>query len=241
MADPLWKGAQQDLLVRVQGAPADPCLWEHAERVAHTAQALTTIPELKGRAIERAALALAALYHDGAWILQIQSGNCHPRDLLLKPTSDLQREMAANWLIERATPHVGAAIAQHAARIVRQMNNRRTDLLEARILADAENLDAIGPHSVCVMMRKIGAEGKTLADLTALWQRQNEYKYWTARIKDGFHFESTRRLAQTRLQKLTEFMDDLTRIVRLEDLRELGGVPETKIDASRDVARTKTD
>ncbi len=221
MAEQLWKGAQRDLMVKIEGAPADPCIWDHSARVARIAEALLRIPEVQAAALDAAALEVAALYHDAGWLLQTRSGECQPRDILLKPTTDLQRELAADWIAERLAGVVGAGVIQQAARIIRQINNRRTDLPEARVLADAENLDEIGPHSIWLMVRKIHAEGRMLADIVSLWERQREYNYWPARIRDSFHFDSTRRLAQTRLDKLSRFMDDLREVVRLEDLSAL--------------------
>jgi HD superfamily phosphodiesterase len=218
MADELWKGAQRDLMVKVEGAPVDPCVWDHAARVARIAEALLAIPELRENVVDAQALLVAALYHDAGWVLQVRAGECHARDILLKPSTDLQREMAADWMAERVAGQVGPGIIHLAARIIRQINNRRTDLVEARILADAENLDEIGVHGISLMIRKICAEGRTLGDIISLWQRQQEYNYWPARIRDGFHFETTRRLAKARLAKLSRFMDDLREVVQLEDL-----------------------
>lgn len=231
MADALSSGAQRDLLVRVEGSPSDPCIWEHSERVARIAEQLCDIPELRGRPIEREALQVAALYHDAGWVLQVGAGDCHARDILLKPSNDLQREMAADWMTERVAKLVGAGVIQQAARILRQMNNRRTDVLEARILADAENLDEIGPHSICLMVRKICAEGKGLSDIISLWDRQNEYRYWPARIKEGFHFDATRQLAGARLERLARLMNDLREVISLDDVTAL--VTPRRAPASR--------
>jgi hypothetical protein len=218
MPDLLLKGAQRDLLIQSEGAPAERFVWDHAERVSRIAEALLSIPELNGQAVDRRALLVAAFYHDAGWVLQVRSGDCHARDVLLKPTTDIQREMAADWMTERVSPVETAAVVQQAARIIRFMNNRRTELIEARVLADAESLDEIGPHSVCLMVRKMCAEGKTIADAVALWERQGEYRYWPARIKEGFHFATSRSVAQKRLDKLARFMDDLREAVRLEDI-----------------------
>lgn len=221
MSDQLWKGAKRDLLVQAEGSPPDQCVWEHSERVARIADQLLSIPEIKDRHPNRQALTAAALYHDAGWILQHRNREIQTKDLLLKPTSDLQREMAADWMMERLSGAVSFGLLQHAARIIRSMNDRRTDLIEARVLADAENLDEIGPHYLCLLVRKMCAEGKTLADVILTWQRQAEYQYWPARIKDGLHFESSRRIARQRLEKLTRLFDDLRVVVFCEDLKSL--------------------
>jgi HD superfamily phosphodiesterase len=227
MSDQLWKGAKRDLLVQAEGGPADQCIWEHSERVARIADQLLSIPEVKDRAVDRQALTAAALYHDAGWVLQFRSKEIPQRDLLLKPTSDIQREMAADWLLEQLTATLSPGVLQQAARIIRGMNNRRTDMFEARVLADAENLDEIGPHYLCLLVRKMCAEGKTLADVIITWQRQAEYQYWPARIKDGLHFESSRQIARRRLEKLSRIFEDLREVVFCEDLKDITGCADS--------------
>src|SRR5262245_43437642 len=87
----LLTGAQRDLIVHAARLTGDPSVWEHSLRVARIADALANSPELQGRAVDRQATELAALYHDAGWVLQVRSNDCQTRDLLLKPTTDLQR------------------------------------------------------------------------------------------------------------------------------------------------------
>jgi hypothetical protein len=78
------------------------------------------------------------------------------------------------------------------------------------------------------MFRKQRAEGKSLQDLLAAWQRQEEYHYWQARIKESFRFPSVRALAEQRWLALRRFMQDLRSTVYLEDLDQLHPAGKSK-------------
>lgn len=218
MADQLWERARADLLVRTPGASPDTLLWEHACRVERLSRLIVDMPEVPAESIDAAALELAALYHDAGWKVQIEAGDVHPRDLLLRPTSDIQRELAADWILTQLGGVVAENTLQVAARIIRQCNDRQSRLPEAQVLADAENLDEIGPQTIAIMVRKQIAEGRTLADLVAAWERQEEYHYWQARIKECFRFASVRPLAEHRWQVLRRFMKDLRDTLSFNDM-----------------------
>lgn len=221
MSFDLWKRAEADLCLGLSSSPLDKVVWEHSTRVARVAGTIAALPELAQRAIDRRALTAAALYHDAGWVLQFRAGESIPRDLLLRPTCDVQREMAAVWLSERLHGELSDRSLELAANCIRFCNDRQTTLTEAQILAEAENLDEIGPQAIQLMIRRQMADGKTLADMIQLWQRQEEYHYWQARIKDSFRFEPIRRIATQRWQALRRFMLDLAECVNLEDITKL--------------------
>jgi len=228
MADQLWQRAQCDLVVQIPGGPADPFVWEHSWRVAQLAEAIASSPEVGHRPVDRRALAAAAWYHDAGWVLQVRAGKLEPREALLRPTSDLLRELAADWVADQLRNIVPPGSLELAARAVRHCNDRQTDLLEAQLLAEADNLDQIGPQAICLMHRKQQAEGKTLFDLIDTWQRQQEYRYWQARLKESFRFPSVRRVAEQRWRALQHFMTDLRAVVRGEDLGPARPTPAPK-------------
>lgn len=226
MSDALSMQAKPDLTVQPQGGPADAVVWEHSWRVARTAAFLAELPEVGGSGVDRQALFAAGLYHDAGWVLQWREGEVAIRDLLLRPTSDIQRELAADWLEQRTAALLSPGSLQRAVRAVRQCNDRRTEQPEAKILCDAENLDQIGPQSLDLTIRKHLAEGRTMADLVAAWDRQEEYHYWQARIKECFHFTAVRAFAQDRFESMRRLMRELRRGVLIEDLEVL---PDTRV------------
>ena len=223
LSDALWMQAKSDLMVQPPEGPADSVVWEHSQRVARSAEFIAGLPEAAELGVDRVALSAAGIYHDAGWVVQMREGEVAPRELLLRPTSDIQRELAADWLEARAAQHLAPGSLQRAARAIRQCNDRRTDLIEARILCDAENLDQIGPQSLELLVRKLLSEGRSMADLVAAWDRQEEYHYWQARIKECFHFAGVRDLAQQRWESMKRLMTELKRGVLLEDLAAVAG------------------
>lgn len=218
VSEALWRQAKADLIVRCPGQPPDTVVWEHSSRVGRLVEFVAALPEAASQGVDLAALTAAGLYHDAGWVLQVHMGAVSARDILLRPTSDIQREIAADWLEQQAAGILSPGSIGRAVKMIRQLGDRRTDLLECRILADADNLDNIGPQAIGLMIRKMLAEGRTLADLVAAWDRQEEYQYWQARIKECFHFKAIRGIAQRRYQAMRECMNALRTTVRLEDL-----------------------
>lgn len=217
MARGLWERASEDLRIKVRGDPADLIVWEHSARVAHLSQIIADLPDIAPAAVDRTALTAACLYHDAGWVLQVHAGATLPRDVLLRPTGDLLREMAADWMASRLASIVPPGPLQLAARAIRQCNDRDADLIEARILAEAENLDEIGPSTIALLIRKMLAEGRTLDSLVAAWERQEEYHYWQARIKDCFKFPAVRAIAEQRWKAMGRFMADLRASIRVAE------------------------
>lgn len=222
MADVIWQKARQDLRIRRDDGVDDTLVWEHCCRVARMAEKIATGPEMAKRIINRQALCVSCLYHDMGWVSQANAGTLPVKELFLKPTTDHQRALAADWVGKHLDEILEPGARTLAAQAIRKCSDRTTDILEAQILAEADNLDLIGPQAVCLMVRKQVAEGKALEDIISIWERQEEYRYWEARIKECFRLPSVRRVAERRLKTLRRFMDDLRTSVRLNDLNGSG-------------------
>lgn len=209
MTDDLWIRAERDLCLPLAGTPIDPTLWEHSARVARLTELIAGFPEVAKHVLDRVALTAAALYHDAGWLLQLQAGQIRACDVLLRRTTDRQRELAADWLVDRLDGLLPPRGVQLAARIVRECNDRQTRLPETQILAEAESLDEIGPQAIWGMVRRQLTDGRSLLDLVDVWRRQQEYRYWPTWIRECLRFPSSQALAETRYQSLARFMADL--------------------------------
>lgn len=202
------------------GAVNDPWLREHSERVMRLTAYVAALPELAGAKPDVTALAAAGLYHDAGWAIEYAQGRLKPWQMLARPTSDLQRELGASLLLEQAAHLLPGPSARKAAEAIRQCNVRKTTLLEARILADAEALDELSTVYVFRQYRQYEAEGRPLQQIVQSWQRQKEYRYWDLRLQDGFHFGTVRELAGQRLATVEAFITALARDLHGDDLRQ---------------------
>ena len=209
MNEGLRAKARADFCTLGDGRPIDPIVWDHSERVAGLTQMIAALPELANRVVDRPALTAAAFYHDGGWILELAAGEIREIDLLLRRSSDRQRDRAADWMVQRLEGVLPPGTVQQASRIVRTCNERTPALLEARILAEAENLDQVGPQTVVMMVRRQMAEGRSLADTVQAWRRQEQYQFWPAWIKECFRLPSVRALAEQRWQAMRRYMAEL--------------------------------
>jgi len=218
--------ARQLLVLPIGEAHHDLWLWEHSERVMRLTRMVAALPEVNGEAANRTSLAAAALFHDAGWILEYHQGRYQRWQLLTRPTNDIQRELGAAMLLEEAGHLLGGSVARLAAEAIRRCNDRKTEMLEARILAESEALDEVGVLYVLRQFRQYQAEGRPLQQLWDSWQRQGEYHYWEVRLADGFRYETTRALARRRIEAVDAFMKALARDLHGDDLvqrlKELG-------------------
>jgi hypothetical protein len=122
-------------------------------------------------------------------------------ELLLNVASDASEE-----LLDRTT------------RILQEMPHRSPMLDEARLLADALNLDDFGVTGLVQQCIQLSRQGEGLLQLADGLEKREQYGYWDARLKDGFHFEPIRQIARRRLDNarhlalllLTELREDVS-------------------------------
>lgn len=215
--DPIRARAEADHVLVDSSGHRDIYLWEHALRVAYAALTIARM-NVVPQPINVAALHAAALYHDAGWAIQCRDGVVPREEVLGKPTSELQRELAAGRLTERLADVLPRRTLELAAATIRQMNERRTELPEAQVLAEAENLDGVGMMGLWQTVRRHACEGRGIQAAIDIWRRQHDYKFWEARINEAFRFEPVRSLARARLAVVNRFYEELAKIQSGEDL-----------------------
>jgi hypothetical protein len=109
-------------------------------------------------------------------------------------------EEAAELLVGIAGPDADESLLDRSIRILHEMPHRSPMLDEAKLLADAVNLEDFGAIGMFVQAIQIARAGEGVAQVADGCEKREQYGYWDARLKDGFHFEAVRQLALRRLQ-----------------------------------------
>jgi hypothetical protein len=122
---------------------------------------------------------------------------------------------------ERLAQAVPGTRIDRINRIITESSNRFTNLTEAMILSDARNLDDMGAVGLYNECRRNMIHGKGISDMLENWKRKVDYRYWQARLKESFHFESVRKLARQRLETAEIFMNRLAVENAAQDLQSL--------------------
>jgi hypothetical protein len=123
------------------------------------------------------------------------------------PTGKQQRtnlrdraEEAAELLLGVAGGEVDELLLDRSARLLHEMPHRSPMLDEAKLLADAVNLDDFGAVGLALQSIQLARQGEGVAQLAEGCEARELYGYWDARLKDGFHFELVRQVAIRRLE-----------------------------------------
>jgi 5'-deoxynucleotidase YfbR-like HD superfamily hydrolase len=205
-------------LLPVPRAAPDTSLWEHAQRVMHLAELLADLPELADERPEPAATALAGLFHDAGWAIQAAERDTPPVMIMNRPTSDIQRELAATVMQQQLDGALPREVLELAAEALRQCGNRSTRMPEAQVVADAVGLEEIGLTYLLRQHRQQHAEGRSLRSLLDHWKRQREYHFWEARIQNCLRFGAARELARQRLAAVDAFLAALQEQIDAADV-----------------------
>jgi hypothetical protein len=77
------------------------------------------------------------------------------------------------------------------------------------VLADAINIEDFGISGICRAAALLLRPGEPVTLLTDAYDKREQYGYWEARLKDSFHFNSTRTIAAKRLRGARTYMQTL--------------------------------
>ena len=128
-------------------------------------------------------------------------------------------EEAAELLLN-VIPDADEQLLDRAARVLQEMPHRAPMLDESRLLADALNLDDFGITGLVQQVIQLCKAGDGIVQLAAGLEKREQYGYWDARLKDGFHFEPVRQIARRRLDNARHVA-----MLMLNELREDGVEP----------------
>lgn len=109
-------------------------------------------------------------------------------------------EQAAQMLVAGFADHIEGELLLHTARLLHEMPQRNPTLDEARLLADVVNLDDFGVTGLLLQTIYLCRAGDGVTQVGDGLEKREQYGYWGARLKEGFHFEPVRHIARRRLE-----------------------------------------
>lgn len=114
-------------------------------------------------------------------------------------------QSAAELLISSVEPADAdeRTLLDRAARFLQQLPQRSPAAPEARLLADAVNLEDFGVTGLFTLMASVALAGDGVSQLAEACATREHYGYWDARLA-RFHFEPVRRMAEQRLANARE-------------------------------------
>ena len=205
----IWKRARADLVIPTPRGDSDVFLWEHSARVAQTAQHIARLPMIRSQRPNEVAIVAAGLYHDAGWITRFREGNVDRMEVLLGPLSEADHDQGVVLMEKSLSGLLAKESLELAARAIRGIRNHGTELIEAQVVIEADNLQEFGVVSLWSAIRRGAVDGKGVQAVLDTWRRKKEYQFWTARLNDSFRFEPVRELARQRLEKFERLLGEL--------------------------------
>lgn len=127
-------------------------------------------------------------------------------------------EEAAEMLVGLLEETADESLLDRTTRMLHEMPHRTPMLDEAKLLADAVNLDDFGVIGIVNQITQLARQGEGLALFADGLQKREQYGYWEARIREGFHFMAVRNIAEARLARAREVAKLLTADMREDEV-----------------------
>ncbi len=169
-----------------------PRAWDDAARLFGRAMKLASIAstheEVDAEAIELA-----------CWALQLVPKGVKSPGRSGAPTLRDRAEQAGESLAGQFAEAVDGGLLDRAVRLLSELPRRDATLAEAKLLADAVNLDDFGIGGLVNSAMRLATAGEGLSQVVDGAAKREAYGYWEARMKDGFHYGASSKLAAERL------------------------------------------
>lgn len=132
---------------------------------------------------------------------------CSAMQLALRHASPQQRQpmtlrdrahSAAESLVSSVSAGSDPGLLDRAVRLLQQLPQRSPAVPEARLLADAVNLEDFGIAGLLALMTSMALAGDGISHFADACAAREQYGYWDARLA-RFHFDPVRKLAEQRL------------------------------------------
>jgi hypothetical protein len=170
-------------------------------------------PGTDSTALELACYALQLPLKSARLTATGRPGRTTPRD---------RAEQAAEMLVGLAGSDLGDeadAVVDLATELLVEVNQRNPESEQAKLLADALSLEDFGVIGLIAQTIALARQGGGVSQVADGMEKREQYGYWDARLKDGFHFEPVRAIAKKRLEHARR-----TATLLMNELKEDGAV-----------------
>jgi hypothetical protein len=108
-------------------------------------------------------------------------------------------EQSARLLVEQLGESIDESLLDRAVRVLLEVSQKSPVPDEAKVLADAISLEDFGVTGVMLQCARLATIGRGLRMVVDAFEQRERYGYFDARLRDGFHFDASRQMAQLRL------------------------------------------
>lgn len=215
--------AQQVMMVPTLAGTTDNWLWDRAQRLVRNVEHICRLPELTeaNLPIDRFCLAAAAYFIDCGFARYADVEDIAARLVLADVSPADLRDFSTQVVSDKLSGALAGPKIDKINKIIIESGDRFTDMVEAKILSDARSLDDMGAVGIFNEFRRYVVHGKGASDVLESWKKKVDYRYWQARLKESFRFESVRRLASQRFSAAEYFMNQLTVENSAKDMEEI--------------------
>ncbi len=109
-------------------------------------------------------------------------------------------EQAAELLVTLLENDADEEQLDRATRVLHEAPHKSPMIEDAKLLADAVNLDDFGVIGLINQTIQLARQGDGILQVADGAEKRELYGYWEARLKDGFHFEPVRQMAKARVE-----------------------------------------
>jgi len=215
--------AQQVMMVPTLAGTTDNWLWDRAQRLVRNVEHICRLPELTeaNLPIDRFCLTSAAYFVDCGFARYADVEDTAARLVLADVSPADLRDFSTQVVSDKLSGSLAGPKIDKINKIIIESGDRFTDMVEAKILSDARSLDDMGAVGIFNEFRRYVVHGKGASDVLESWKKKVDYRYWQARLKESFRFESVRKLASQRFSTAEYFMNQLTVENSAKDLEEI--------------------
>jgi len=215
--------ARQVLTVQTLTGDKDSWLWDRSQRLVRNIEHICRLPELTEQdlSVDRFCLIVAGYFCDSGFARYADAEDTSARLVLADLSPADLRDFSTQIVSDKLAGSLAGPKIDKINKIITESGNKFTAMAEAKILSDARNMDDMGAVGVFNEFRRYAIHGRGVSDVLESWKKKIDYRYWQARLKESFCFDSVRKLAEQRCAATECFMNQLEVENAARDLEDI--------------------